>query len=241
MVLEHYEVLGVTPTASTAEIRTAYFRLAKQLHPDRQARNDPVATERFLAVQNAYEVLRDPARREEYDRQLERTSAPAAADGPSAAPVAETTSTPEPYGRRGPTLEQARDARLAYQKALSLLESGDRGRALRTMGAVVRAVPDEPDYESLLGHLMALEGERLHRARDHCRRAVEAEPYNAEFRARLGHVYLQAGLTGTAQECFEAALEMDPAQPLARAHRGVGSKGNSGGVLGALRGLFGRK
>ena len=238
MVLEHYEVLGVTPTASTAEIRSAYFRLAKQLHPDRQARTDPVATERFLAVQNAYETLRDPARREEYDRQLERSATPGDANDDAAASTTRPEPTPVPVGRRGPSLEEARDARLAYQKAISLLESGDRARALRTMGAVVRAVPDEPDYESLLGHLMALEGERLHRARDHCRRAVEAEPYNAEFRARLGHVYLQAGLTGTAQESFDAALDLDPAQPLAREHRGGGPKRGSGGLLGALRGLF---
>ncbi|HKK70490.1 MAG TPA: DnaJ domain-containing protein [Candidatus Krumholzibacteria bacterium] len=241
MVVDHYDVLGIEPTASTAEVRSAYFRLAKQLHPDRQVRSDPVATERFLAVQNAYEILVDPARREEHDRQRQGgdpTGEPAAAEGPA---VVVPEASPAPVGRRGPTLEEARDARLAYQKALSLLENGDRSRALRTMAAVVRAVPDEPDYESMLGHLMALEGERLHRARDHCRRAVEAEPYNADFKARLGYVYLQAGLIATAQDCFDAALELDPRHPLALEHRNGRAKPGSGGLLRSIGRLFGKK
>ena len=45
---------------SPEEIRAAYFKLAKTLHPDRQAGDDPSATERFLEIQQAYEILMDP-------------------------------------------------------------------------------------------------------------------------------------------------------------------------------------
>ncbi|MDV6011801.1 J domain-containing protein [Haloechinothrix sp. LS1_15] len=60
-----YEVLGVTPQASQAEITTAYRTLVRQLHPDTQ-HNDP---DRLREVVDAYDVLRDEQRRADHDRQ----------------------------------------------------------------------------------------------------------------------------------------------------------------------------
>jgi len=58
-----YRVLGVAREATVGEIRTAHRRLAKQYHPDATGGD----TERFLAVQEAYQVLSDPLRRREWD------------------------------------------------------------------------------------------------------------------------------------------------------------------------------
>jgi len=58
-----YRVLGVAREATVGEIRTAHRRLAKQYHPDANGGD----TERFLAVQEAYQVLSDPLRRREWD------------------------------------------------------------------------------------------------------------------------------------------------------------------------------
>ncbi len=57
-----YEVLGVSPTATTAEITTAYKRLAMQKHPDRGG-----DVGEFQAIQKAHEVLTDAKKREHYD------------------------------------------------------------------------------------------------------------------------------------------------------------------------------
>jgi len=64
---DYYEILGVPRTASAEEIRRAHRRLAKQYHPDRNP-NDKTAEARFKEIQEAYEVLSDPKKREAYDR-----------------------------------------------------------------------------------------------------------------------------------------------------------------------------
>jgi molecular chaperone DnaJ len=65
--LDFYELLGVRRTAGPAEIRRAYQKHARQLHPDLNP-GDPVAAERFRVVSLAFETLSDARRRSEYDR-----------------------------------------------------------------------------------------------------------------------------------------------------------------------------
>lgn len=62
-----YEVLGVSKTASTEEIKKAYRKRARELHPDANP-EDPQAEARFKALAGAYEVLSDDAKRSQYDR-----------------------------------------------------------------------------------------------------------------------------------------------------------------------------
>ena len=61
-----YSVLGVEPEATADELRSAYRARARALHPDVNASGDAAA--QMAAVNAAYEVLADPARRQEYDR-----------------------------------------------------------------------------------------------------------------------------------------------------------------------------
>ena len=69
----HYETLGVLPSASVTEIRQAYIFASKLIHPDkfhpvRQKARWDQANEMLKGVNLAYEVLRDPGMRSEYDR-----------------------------------------------------------------------------------------------------------------------------------------------------------------------------
>jgi molecular chaperone DnaJ len=62
---DHYDVLGVRRDASPEEIKRAYRRLARELHPD--VNPDPETQERFKEITAAYEVLSDPQKRELFD------------------------------------------------------------------------------------------------------------------------------------------------------------------------------
>ena len=63
---DYYAVLGVSKDASTADIKKAYRKLARELHPDKNP-GDTAAEQRFKEVSEAYDVLSDDKRRKEYD------------------------------------------------------------------------------------------------------------------------------------------------------------------------------
>lgn len=62
-----YATLGIPRTASEADIKSAYRKLAKELHPDRN-KDNPMAAENFSEATRAYDLLSDKAKRAQYDR-----------------------------------------------------------------------------------------------------------------------------------------------------------------------------
>lgn len=67
-MVNYYEVLGVPQNASSSDIKKAYHQLALQVHPDKNPENKKAAEEEFKQVAEAYAVLSDAEKRNNYDK-----------------------------------------------------------------------------------------------------------------------------------------------------------------------------
>ncbi|MGZ3865292.1 MAG: J domain-containing protein [Bacteroidia bacterium] len=72
---DYYSILQVLPTATSAEIKAAYRRLAKIFHPDKNS-GSPAAEEKFKQIKDAYENLINPLRRKKYDDRRNHSLSP---------------------------------------------------------------------------------------------------------------------------------------------------------------------
>lgn len=95
----YYDILEVTPTATRAQIKTAYYKQSFIYHPDRNAGSDE-ATVRFSEISEAYTVLGNKALRKKYDRGLLSQSDLTATARPSAKDAAGSSGRPQTESRR---------------------------------------------------------------------------------------------------------------------------------------------
>ena len=82
MAREYYTILGLQKTASAEDVKQAYRKLSKEWHPDKH-KGDKKAEEKFKEINEAYEALSDPKRKQMYD-QFGTTGSPHSGSGPSA-------------------------------------------------------------------------------------------------------------------------------------------------------------
>ncbi len=68
MAKDYYHILGVSQNASQEQIKKAYRKLAMQYHPDRNPGKEPWANEKFKEINEAFGVLGDPQKRQQYDQ-----------------------------------------------------------------------------------------------------------------------------------------------------------------------------
>lgn len=190
MVQDYYNILGVSPLATDTEIKNAYRRLAKECHPDKSfSAGHPILTNaQFDELNEAYHVLSDKKRRQDYDRiRSDKTG----------------------------TLAETQDAKVlqaenSFRNGLKALKEENPRQAVSFLEWAVRYNPNKPIYRSKLGLAMAMAGEDMEKARASCERAIEMEMFNAAHYVDLAEVYLLAGLTEKAREKYKEALKWDP-------------------------------
>jgi molecular chaperone DnaJ len=137
-VSDYYEVLGVSRTASPEEIKKAYRKLARTLHPDVNA--TPEAGERFKEVGRAYEVLSSPEKRQAYDTGGDPNGNAAGGFGPGFGftDIFETFFGANAAGSRGPVPRQRRGNDALIRIDIDLSEAAFGGtRELQLDTAVV--------------------------------------------------------------------------------------------------------
>lgn len=185
----YYELLGVERTATAAEVRQAYLRLAREKHPDRFA--DPAEKARaqsfFQDLTTAFNTLHNVGSRREYDAETERPKA----------------STP------------AEIAQEAYGRGLQMLEAGQLEDAVTALHTAVHHSPNEARYHAALGRALARHGPSAREAIQALERAVQLAPTSAVLHAELAALFLKQGLRLRAQKAAEQALRLDPREPLA--------------------------
>jgi curved DNA-binding protein CbpA len=148
-----YQVLGVGPGASGADLARAYRRLARAVHPDSRP-GEPAAAEQFRALSDAYGLLSDPARRAAYDHQhpprpARRRASPGApgAAGPALWPFPPAV-TPWPAARPVPGAAlRAGPVHIQPAAPPGTGRHADPGRDLllaRVLGLLAGAGPERP-------------------------------------------------------------------------------------------------
>jgi curved DNA-binding protein CbpA len=213
----YYEILGVGPTASTAEIRQAYLRLAKERHPDRFP--DPVERDKaqtfFKELTAAFNTLGNDRARGEYDASLAhpRETAP------------------------------AEIAKHAFAQAMGAFEKRDYHRAVELLRTAVHHVPEEARYHAALALALAKNPNWARDAIQSAEKATQLAPTNPAYYVELAELLLGQGLKLRARHPAETAARLAPADPRVQklvAELGLGPDG-SPPPEGGLRGLLRRK
>ncbi len=145
--LDYYQVLELAPDAPTSSIRTAYHQTSRRFHPDAH-RDAPPEVQQQIAqiakrIAEAYSVLRDPRRRQVYDRQLAGDQARVRM------PLAEAEAQADRQ-RRDQQEGRTPNGRRYFALARADLSRGDRAAAERNLKTALTFEPDNAVFRALL-------------------------------------------------------------------------------------------
>lgn len=208
----HFELLGVERSATAAQVRAAYFALAKQLHPDRLAALGVVDEDRhaqrlFAQVNTAFSVLSEPQRRQEYEVLLAR--------GGEQALRAE-------QAQAEALAQRVLEAEEAFRRGERALERDQIPAAIRELQRAVELNPDEIEHHVALAwaQFCAAPDKQAVAAgtRKALERAIRSSPQLVTARFYLGRVERMLGNDHDAHRHFREVLEREPR------HAGAGAE-----------------
>jgi curved DNA-binding protein CbpA len=215
----HYEVIGIAHNASVAEIKRAYYALARRFHPDRFRRAADVATlsrieGAFARIAQAYETLSDARARATYDSKLASRPAqpPRATVRRDAKPVADH----KPRSTADTAQDAPQNAEESFQLGLTAMQKGDVVKSIPHFREAVRLAPQQARYHALYGRALMTDAHARRQAETELRQAVALDPNNASYRVTLAQLYLAVGLQHRAESELERALALDPRHAPAR-------------------------
>jgi curved DNA-binding protein CbpA len=201
-VKNHFEILGIPKASSEAQVKDAYFRLAKRYHPDTQRDSSLAELKQemdaiFIRLGEAYEVLRSPSSRSAYESDL-------VARTPRIHPQ---TGAPEPAPP-----PPGQNAEELIRKAEKLMSQDKTWDAIQILEQAVPAGEGRMKAKArvLLARCYLKNPKWVHRAEEVLQAAVRDDPKYAEPYFVLGTIYKGGGLKSRAVSMFKKALEMKP-------------------------------
>jgi curved DNA-binding protein CbpA len=236
----YYQLLGVPTDADDREVRRAYHRLARELHPDKAESPEQAKffEEKFARISTAYNTLKDTNLREKYDdKTLNKSNAasPASARTATAAVLtaekkasAAATGAPSTASRsavgarqdrrndKGLTPERIGIAQKAFAKGLQLARAGDYAKAVEFFDAAITNNDSEATYYANLGLALIEAKKSASKAIDSVRKAIELDAYNQNFRFNLAYIYETIGSKSNAKRVYEEILRWEPENQMAQ-------------------------
>lgn len=188
----YYETLGVKPTATNHEIKSAYRKLVLRHHPDRS--KDPGSAAVFMAAQTAYEALSDELQRKAYDDQLALEAKRAAErDRENIARAARSRNQPQANWRNSSSSSSSSSPRASKASAadiqrLTMLFSRGRHSEAETLARqLAQKDPRHPVPYAVLGDIARLRGHLTESARMYAY-AAQFEPNNPVYQRRYEEI-----------------------------------------------------
>ena len=239
----YYQILGVKFGASKKEVEEAYFKLAKTCHPD-IAGDDTASTEKFMLINEAYQVLSTPEKRDEYDRTigLDKDWQAMAKATPDVAVSTTDSGAIKEEKRQRTTGAQtmASSLRKVIKNADRLCREANFWNAYDLLQKWLVKYPHQPALRRALARA-AVGKMRYHDAADHLLVACEVEYFNADNHALLGKVYIKGKQWQKAEDAFNNALSWNSEHKVALANLEIVKKhfNDKNSLLGNVMGKLG--
>jgi len=226
----HFDVLGISRASTEAQVKEAYFKLAKRYHPDTQ--HEPALKDLagqleavFIRIGEAYEVLRNPLSRGSYEARLGPSrSGPTVVAGPASAghvPAAPTAAAPSAAAAPPPPTQPppAKDAEASARVIELAIRQAERALLQEKYWDVIQLI--EPHLVEAKGKLKVRaqlviakayvkNPNWLKRAEEELQKVVQADPTSFDAYYMLGAIYKSTGLKARAAAMFRKALDIRP-------------------------------
>lgn len=206
----HYELLSISHRATTAEIKQAYFGLAKNFHPDLFHKQTDAETQQriqhaFTEIAHAYEVLREEETRKTYDFRLRK--------------ILQELEKLSPEERAKPIVEQKNltEASEIFEHGFNLLMDEDFEAALPYIVRAVTLAPDNARYHAYYGKLLSVDNNQRFKAEAELQTAIKLESDNPSYRIMLAEFFIQYNLLKRAEGELNRLLAIFPDNKEARA------------------------
>jgi curved DNA-binding protein CbpA len=209
LATNYYQVLDLPLTAEPAQIKGAYYALARRYHPDRFHERSGTQLHSqlgsaFARITQAYETLTDPKARSTYDSSLRQSKAfqDSTPRATTAAPVED-----HDFDVGPPDVAQPENS---FSEGLEALKEGRITAAVAHLSTASRLSPREAKYRAYYGRALAA-GEKTRRlAENEMQAAVALDPVNATYRIMLAELYFDLKFHRRAQTELDRALALDP-------------------------------
>lgn len=206
----HYELLGVENSAPIAEIKSIYFNLAKQFHPDKFHNEEEKVKKQlqdaFSMLAQAYDTLKDKDQRELYDFKLRRK----VAAHEEAERMREAEKAKGKANSQESSVEKNQLAKTYFDRGFSLLMANEIEKAIPFLANAANLAPNVARYHAYYGKSLIGNKKYRHQAEQELLSAIKIEPKNADFRIMLVEFYIEFGLMKRADGELQRLLELEP-------------------------------